>query len=222
MKEFDRLLKVIEKLHSPSGCPWDKAQTADDYKRYLLEEAYELVDGMQHKNTKVIKEELGDLFLILATITYHFNKNKKFTITDVLKTINEKLISRHPHVFSSRKLATKEEVLSHWIKNKAKRKKRKTIKERLPLSSPSLLMAELFLKECGYLGKKTRRSQEQIISQRLVSLAKEMESAKESKTKEKLTSDIIFELCKLSYINKIELETLFRHRVLQEAEKVSY
>ncbi len=222
MKEFDRLIKIIEKLHSPKGCPWDKAQTAEDYKRYLLEEAYELVDGMQHKNTKVIREEFGDLFLILATITFHFNKKKKFTLKSVLKTINEKLISRHPHVFSSKKLATKEEVLSQWIKNKAKRKKRKTIKERLPLSSPSLLMAELFLKECGYLGKEVVHSQEQRIVRRIGGLAKDMKSAKKLPDKEKLVSDIILELCRLSYINKIELETLLRHRVLEEAEKVSY
>ena len=109
-----------------------------------------------------------------------------------------------------------------WIKNKAKKKKRKTIKERLPLSSPSLLMAELFLKECGYLGKEAVRSEEQRIVGRIGGLAKDMKFAKKLQDKEKLASDIILELCKLSYINKIELETLLRHRVLEEAEKVSY
>ena len=221
MKEFDALVKTIDALHGPNGCPWDKAQKAEDYKRYLLEEAYELVEGMQHKNSEAVKEELGDLFLILITITYHYNKKKKFDLKKVLSDINKKLISRHPHVFDKKKMKDKDEVLQFWIKSKAKRKKRKTIKDRIPQTAPALIMSELFLKESGYLNGDKKSSRKEI-ENHMTKLSKKLQKFKQSRKKEDILAEILFDICKLSFFYKVEPEVLLRHKVLNEATKVTY
>ena len=221
MKEFDTLVKTINALHGPKGCPWDKAQEVDDYKRYLLEEAYELVEGIQHKNPKTVKEELGDLFLILVTITYHYNKKKKFNLKRVLSDINKKLVTRHPHVFAKKDMADKDEVLQLWIKSKAKKKKRKTIKDRIPQTAPALIMAELFLKECGYLkgDKKSKRGE---VERHIAQLGKKLQEFKRKRAKEDILAEILLDICKLSFFYKVEPEVLLRHKVLDEAIKVPY
>ena len=221
MKEFDALVKTIDTLHGPKGCPWDKAQVAEDYKRYLLEEAYELVEGMQHKNAEAVKEELGDLFLILITITYHYNKKKKFNLKKVLSDINKKLISRHPHVFDKKKMKDKDEVLQFWIKSKAKRKKRKTIKDRIPQTAPALIMSELFLKESGYLNGDKKSSRKEI-ENHMAKLSKKLQKLRQSRKKEDILAEILFDICKLSFFYKVEPEVLLRHKVLNEATKVAY
>ena len=77
MKEFDELIRVVKILRSPKGCPWDRAQTIDNMRGYLLEETYELIDGIDKKKTPVIREELGDVLLILVVITQMFNEKSK-------------------------------------------------------------------------------------------------------------------------------------------------
>lgn len=102
MQELDRLVEIIRKLRGPKGCPWDRKQKLPDYKRYLIEEAYELIEAIDANKPEMVKEELGDLFLILTVVSEFFNDKKIFNVEDSLKAINEKLIIRHPHVFSKK------------------------------------------------------------------------------------------------------------------------
>jgi tetrapyrrole methylase family protein / MazG family protein len=147
MKQFDRLIKIIKTLRSPKGCPWDRAQKISDYERYLLEEAYELIEALRSGKSEEVREEVGDLYLILSMITEMFAEKKKFNHQQALEGISNKLIYRHPHVFAGKKIIGKDAVLAYWIKNKAKKKNRKTVKDRLPQTAPALLLAEVFLKE---------------------------------------------------------------------------
>ena len=220
MKQFDELLKTIRILRSPRGCPWDRAQKVDNMKNYLLEEAYELIDGIDRKNTKVVKEELGDIFLILIVITEMFREKDKFKLGEVLCQINKKLVSRHPHVFSSKKLKTKEEVLSHWIKDKAKKKKRKSINDRLPRSGPSLLLANILFKEYDNLDKPklTRRDFSELIHETEGKLKK----LKRAKSKKKLLADLTLDICKIAFILGLDLEGLLRRTIRKEARNISY
>ena len=219
MKEFDNLLKTVRALRSPGGCPWDRAQKISDMKKYLLEEVYELIDAIDAKETEAIKEELGDIFLILAVIAEMHKEKKKFTPEEILEYINEKLISRHPHVFASLKLKTKEEVLNHWIINKAKAKKRKSIKDRLPLGAPSLLLAGVFFKERSHLTKKrTKQDQEK----QLIEVKDKLSGLKVKKNKEKILTDIIFEICKYGFDLGVDLEGALRRKVLKAAGRTSY
>jgi uncharacterized protein YabN with tetrapyrrole methylase and pyrophosphatase domain len=189
-------------------------------KGYLLEETYELIDSIDRKNTKAVKEELGDIFLILVVISQMFKERGEFNLGEVLNHINNKLISRHPHVFSSKKLKTKEEVLSHWIKSKAKKKKRKSIKDRLPSTGPSLLLANIFHKEQAHLGEEKFNENEvwKVLSQ----MNGKLKSIKNIKNKKKLLTDAAFALSKIAFTFGIDLEGALRKAVLSQAKKTSY
>ena len=220
MKEFNELLRVIRRLRSPGGCPWDQAQTVDDMKNYLLEEAYELVDAINSKKPVLVKEELGDVFLILTVITEMFREKKRFCLKDVFSHIKNKLVNRHPHVFSKEKLETKEEVLSYWIKNKAKSKNRKTIKERLPVNMPTLLLAKTFLKESSHLNKKHLKNEEpETILSQISDMVLGLDKQKDFK---RAIAKVVFEICKLAFVLDIDLESELRKSILDMAGEEFY
>ena len=224
MREFKEFLNTIKILRSPKGCPWDRAQKVDNMKSYLLEEIYELIDGIEKSDEVTIKEELGDVLLIIIVIIEMFAEKKKFNLEDVSNGINQKLISRHPHVFSSRKLKDKEEVLKFWIKDKAKKKNRKSIRERLPSNAPSLLLASIFFKECSHLDKKDSRSGE--ICGLVSEIKEKFELVEEKEVAEKsneiLFTDIIFNMCKLAFNLDLDLENILRKTILKEANNITY
>jgi tetrapyrrole methylase family protein/MazG family protein len=220
MKEFDSLVKTIQVLRSPQGCPWDRAQKLSNYKKYLLEETYELIDEIDKKDNASIKEELGDLFLILIAIAEIFSERKAFSLNKVLAKAKEKLIARHPHVFSSVKLKSSKEVLSYWIKNKAKHKKRKTIKDRLPLLAPSLLLAEIFFKECAHIQKE--KDKESSSAKIILNVIKNLNSYQRDRSKATLLAEITFNLCALASFSHLELETLLRKKIIREACQRAY
>ncbi len=111
---FEQLFAVIKRLRGPDGCPWDKEQTPTSMKENLVEETYECIEAIIDNNYDHIKEELGDLFLLVAMISYMFQQDNFFSIEDVLHTIKEKLIRRHPHVFTDLSVKNSEEVIQNW------------------------------------------------------------------------------------------------------------
>ncbi|MCM8788087.1 MAG: nucleoside triphosphate pyrophosphohydrolase [Candidatus Omnitrophica bacterium] len=215
MKEFDNLVKIVTVLRSKCGCPWDRAQRLDSYKKYLLEETYELIDGLAKKKLAIVREELGDIFLILVAISHILNKKNKFNLRDVFDTITKKLIKRHPHVFGLKKLNTKEEVYKYWVRHKAKSKRRKTLLERLPKTAPSLLLAEIFIKEFNILNR------EKMPQDLVLKLKQKIETLKNVK-KGSVFYEILFDLCKLAYINNVDLELGLRDFIIKKASKVHY
>jgi tetrapyrrole methylase family protein/MazG family protein len=222
MKEFDTLVKTVRILRSPQGCPWDRAQKLEDYKKHLLEEAYELIDEMNRNKFEAVKEEVGDLFLILIIITEMLREKNKFGLKDVLTGINRKLVRRHPHVFSSERLKTKEEVLAYWIKHKAKAKKRKTVKDRLPHLAPALLLVEIFLKEYEHLNLANRAAKSKLPLTLLWGLKCKINSFPKERNKKDAFSKILFELARLAHFYKVDLEQCLRSKVMHEAGRISY
>ncbi|MCK5492940.1 MAG: hypothetical protein KAJ14_07510, partial [Candidatus Omnitrophica bacterium] len=191
----------------------------DNMKNYLLEEVYELIDGINKKNSDEVKEELGDVFLNLIVISLMFDEKSKFTLSDVLANTNNKLISRHPHVFSSKKLKTKDDVLKYWIKSKAEKKKRISIKDRLPLGAPSLLLANIFYKECYHTEHNNKiKDNDGIIS----NIVDKIKKIKTKKGKELFLTDIMLNISELAFEQNIDLESSVRDGILHKAEKVSY
>ncbi|MFA5272153.1 MAG: MazG nucleotide pyrophosphohydrolase domain-containing protein [Candidatus Omnitrophota bacterium] len=218
MKEFDKLVEIIKLLRSPKGCPWDRAQKINNYKKFLLEEAYELIDEINQDKPEAVKEELGDLFIILVVLAEMFDEKRKFTLAQVLNGVSEKLISRHPHVFASEKLKTDKEVLAYWIKHKAKHKKRKTIKERLPRMAPALLLADIFFKEYASIEKNKKQKR----SQTLQKIKKNTELLNKRYNKKNLLSEILFDIAAFASANHIDLENALREKVIKEADKAAY
>jgi tetrapyrrole methylase family protein/MazG family protein len=111
---FEQLCQTIATLRGPEGCPWDREQTYKSLTRYLIEEAYEVLDAINTDDFEKLKGELGDLLLQIVLQAQLAQEHGHFDIEEVAKAINEKMIARHPHVFSNTKVQTSEEVLAQW------------------------------------------------------------------------------------------------------------
>lgn len=112
--EFDKLVAIMARLRAPGGCPWDLSQSRQDLKPYLVEETYEVLDAIETGDPERLKEELGDLLLQVVFHAEIAEEEGAFTIEDVCRCINEKLVRRHPHVFGEVKADTPEQVLRNW------------------------------------------------------------------------------------------------------------
>ncbi len=220
MKEFNRLLKTVRILRSPKGCPWDRAQKIKNMEKFLLEEVYEFIDAVDKKDAMSAKEELGDIFLILVVIAEMFRHKRKFNLREVFTAINDKLISRHPHVFGNKKLKNKEEVLRHWVNHKAQQKKRRSIKERLSETMPALLLADIFFKELSYLGGENFKKTS--CAKPYADLKAKVKTLGQSKNVEKVLSGIVFDLANIAHRKGVNLETAIRRAILKQAEKTGY
>jgi MazG family protein len=135
---FSRLVKIMDELREK--CPWDKKQTIETLRHLTIEETYELADAITEKDWKGIKEELGDLMLHLVFYAKLGTENNEFTLDEVINGICEKLIVRHPHIYSDVKVNDDEEVKQNWEKIKLKEGK-KTILGGVPKSLPALVKA---------------------------------------------------------------------------------
>lgn len=123
---FDELVDIMKKLRGPEGCLWDKEQTHYTLKKYLIEEAHEVIEAIDKNDSIHLKEELGDLLLQVVFHAQIASEENRFTIDDVIKEIVDKLTRRHPHVFADVKVTSSQEILERWKKIKADEKKRKT------------------------------------------------------------------------------------------------
>ena len=141
--ELLRLREVMDKLRSPGGCPWDAEQDHESLLKYLLEESYEFIEAVENKDLTSMQEELGDLLL---QVYFHSrmaeeDADNPFNVEDVAKTVTDKLIRRHPHVFGGTKVESSSEVLENWEAQKAAEKGRTSIIDGVPLAQPALPLA---------------------------------------------------------------------------------
>lgn len=139
---FDDLMRVLEALLGPGGCPWDREQTHESLKRYLIEEAYEVLEAIDLKDDRLLCDELGD---VLLQVAFHANIAKTFGISDVADHVCKKMISRHPHVFGSVTADTADEVLTNWESIKRREKGqtegRTQVLKGVPANLPALMRA---------------------------------------------------------------------------------
>ncbi len=120
MREFDELWETIRILRSPDGCPWDRKQTNHSLRYALVEEAYEVIDAIESNDIEAMKEELGDVLLVVLMHILIQEESGGFKLPDVLKSLRKKLIERHPHVFGDKKVSGAKEVLKNWEELKDK------------------------------------------------------------------------------------------------------
>ena len=133
----------MDKLRSPGGCPWDAEQDHASLLKYLLEESYEFIESVENNDRQAMQEELGDLLL---QVYFHSrmaeeDATKPFDIEDVAKSVADKLIRRHPHVFAGASVNSSEDVLENWEKQKAAEKGRTSAIDGVPLAQPALPLA---------------------------------------------------------------------------------
>ena len=137
-KAFVRLVEIMDRLREE--CPWDKKQTIDSLRYLTIEEVYELSDAILDKNMDEIKKELGDLMLHIVFYSRIASEKKHFDITDVLNSISEKLIHRHPHIYGDVVANDVKQVKENWEKLKLKEGK-KSVLEGVPKSLPAIVKA---------------------------------------------------------------------------------
>jgi tetrapyrrole methylase family protein/MazG family protein len=151
LRDFEALLKVVEHLRGPDGCPWDKEQTHETLTRFAIEEAHELAEAIDSGNQDAIKDELGDLLLQVILNSEIARQEGRFDIYDVIENLNQKMVRRHPHVFGDVKVSGSSQVLENWAQIKAKEKG--GLKKEgfgIPKGLPSLLHAHK-------IGEKTQK-----------------------------------------------------------------
>lgn len=120
--QLHRLLKIMRQLRGPEGCPWDREQTHDSLKPYLIEEAYEVLEQLEKKNLPGIEEELGDLLLQVVFHAQVADEAGDFSMCEVAQGISDKLERRHPHIFGEVEVADTRQVLENWEQIKAQEK----------------------------------------------------------------------------------------------------
>ena len=152
--QLQRLVEVMDQLRSPGGCPWDAEQTHESLLKYLLEESYEFVDAVQSGNRVDMREELGD---VLLQVYFHAriaqdDLDDPFTIEDVAQSIADKLIRRHPHVFSDAAAQSTAEVVHNWEAIKRLEKGRTSALDGVAMSQPALALIEKLLYRASKFG----------------------------------------------------------------------
>jgi uncharacterized protein YabN with tetrapyrrole methylase and pyrophosphatase domain len=124
--QLDELLDTVHILRSTDGCPWDRKQTCQTLKKYLHEELSEIIESIDKQDWQNLCEELGDFLYLIVMLSDINGQSETFTMSDVIRNINEKLIRRHPHVFSDRQDLDEDTLRKQWqeIKEREKRDKK--------------------------------------------------------------------------------------------------
>jgi tetrapyrrole methylase family protein/MazG family protein len=140
--KFDELVNIVARLRSPEGCPWDREQTRETLKPYLVEEFHELIDSLDDDDQEGIKEELGDLLFQIVLQCQLSREEGTFDIHDVIDGICRKMVRRHPHVFGEHKMDTAADVAEWWDEHKRKEGKiPESVMDGVPKSLPALVRA---------------------------------------------------------------------------------
>lgn len=141
---FEKLIEIMARLRGPDGCPWDRQQTHESLKKYLLEETYETLEAIDSGDMTELCSELGDLMLQIAFHAQLARERGDFDMTDSLESINQKLLRRHPHVFGEAEVACADEVTHQWDRIKMDEKgseRRASILDGVPKTLPALARA---------------------------------------------------------------------------------
>jgi len=200
----------MERLRSPEGCPWDREQTHESLLKYLIEEAYEVVDAVVDKNDEALKEELGDLLLQAVFHSQIAKERGAFSIDEVVDSITRKLIFRHPHVFGGKEgINTAEDVNREWEKLKEKEgKKRESALDGIPRSLPALERAYRLQKRAEKVGfdwKDFKGIKEKIVEE-LQEIEEELQRGNREKLEEEV-GDLLFMAVNLARFLGVHPET---------------
>ena len=212
--ELIRLTRIIKSLRSPEGCPWDKVQTAESLKPYLLEETYELLEAIETNSSNDIRDELGDLLLQVVFLAQIYQENQQFDLFEVAAAINKKLIRRHPHVFAD---ASKAGHAERWeqIKHqeRAAQGKKSSLADRLPKTLPALKKASKVAKFSASLSPDELIEKLQVELDYLKQKINKMESP--FTKMDQCLSDLLYAFVELTSQLHIDAEDILRQKTIQ-------
>jgi tetrapyrrole methylase family protein/MazG family protein len=245
-EQFDRVVEIMARLRGDGGCPWDRKQTRESLKPYLVEEAYEVLETIEKQDEAKLKEELGDVLLQVLFHAQIGRERKTFTIEDVLETLAEKLIRRHPHVFGETTnnppaKITAEEVVHRWEEIKRQEKAEQSgdgkagpALEGVPKSLPALLRAyqlQVRAARVGFDWPHDEKGYTQVVGKVHEELREVAEArAEASRTPTDVTrrrleeevGDLLFALVNLARLVKVNPEEALRGAANRFAERFVY
>jgi len=201
---FEELLNIMDELREK--CPWDKKQTFESLRNLTIEETYELANAIIKNDIQEVKQELGDLLLHIVFYSKIGSETNDFDITDVIKSISDKLIFRHPHVFGNIEVKNAEEVKSNWEQLKMK-EGNKSILSGIPNSLPALIKANRIqdkVKGIGFDWEEKNQIWDKI-SEELIELKIEIQKQKKEKIEAEF-GDLFFSLINAARLYKVDPE----------------
>lgn len=216
-EQFAELVRIMAQLRAPNGCPWDRKQTFDTIKTYLLEEAYEVMDAIDQRDWDGLSEELGDLMLQPVFFAQMAKDEGRFDILDSLEAINNKLVRRHPHVFGEAVAHTAEDVKHRWDEIKKQEKAEQgiaaaeSVLDAVPRTLPALVEAEKISKKAAGVGFEWPDIGG--VLDKLQEEAAELERARASADQEHIEAeigDLLFTLANLARFLKVDPEQALR------------
>lgn len=209
-KDIYDFINTVEVLRGDNGCPWDIEQTHESIKNQLIEECYEVVDAIENDDIDSMIEELGDVLLHIVFHAVIGKEDGYFNMSDIIESINTKMIYRHPHVFGEEKLDSSEKVIDQWEQLKTKEKEFKSLTEemeKVARSLPSLIRAHKIQKKAAKVGFDFENVDE--VVEKIKEEINEVLEVYKSNNKEKITSeigDLLFACVNLSRFLKVDEE----------------
>lgn len=230
---FRRLVRIMERLQEPGGCPWDLAQTHESLKQYMIEECYEALDAIDRQDFADLEEELGDVMLQVVFHSVLAAREGKFQIDGVLDTASAKMVHRHPHVFGEADARTAEDVLNNWenLKKSEREARGKTgpggkpasLLASIPAHLPALLKAQRMQEKASRVGFDWEKSihvldkvEEEIHELREAIAAGNQEHAREE------IGDLIFSIVNLARFLDVNAEEATRQTGEKFRERFGY
>jgi tetrapyrrole methylase family protein / MazG family protein len=231
---FDRLLEIMRALRAPGGCPWDREQTHASLRPFVLEETYEVLEAIEHGTPAQLREELGDFLYEAVFLAQISEEAGDFTIADVLDTVCEKLVRRHPHVFARAEgeaALTTGEVIEHWETIKARERaaagqpaaRPRTTLSGVPVTLPALLRAYEVSARAAAVGFDWARATDVLdkIDEEVAELRREVEAGATgdlSRTEDEM-GDLLLAIANLSRKLGIEPEAALRRATARFTER---
>ena len=206
------IFEVVARLRAPDGCPWDREQTHESLRPYLLEETYELLEAIDASDDTKIKEELGDLLLQVAMHAEIAAQAGRFNAADVSETVAAKMVKRHPHVFGATSVADADEVLRNWEHQKAhearQEGKEESVVDRVPKTLPALAWTLGLQKRAARVGFDYTSPKEAADS--VAEEARELAGAGDSQQTFEEMGDLLFAMVSLARQLKVNPEDALR------------
>ena len=225
---YEDLLEIIRILRSENGCKWDRAQTHQSLKPCIMEEAAELLAAIriydQTGNPENMREELGDILMLVVLHAQIASEEGLFTMADVVEEVSRKMVRRHPHVFGNGQADTTEQILATWDEIKKEEKKGKDWIEsplrEIPKELPSLTRAAKVLKKADKLYEKQKDYQESVEQlQKSASVLQNLKPATCSKELEQVMADMLVAMSNIARIYQISSEQVLADRIEEIIEK---
>lgn len=208
-RSFEKLVNIMKRLRGPGGCDWDRAQTHESLKPYIIEEAYELLNAIESGDTEELKEELGDVLLQVVFHSQIASERGAFDISDVVETLCEKLIRRHPHVFGK----SGGYSYKQWEDIKAREKSKKSVSRIGDLNPalPALSMARRIQENASAVGFDWENIEEvfEKVLEELEELKRSLSNGDKKRISEEL-GDLLFSVVNLSRFLNVDPESALR------------